>query len=88
MTIALVSRALRAYFRLLIEAHESEFDTVVAFDQAVVDIDIPVADEDDKRHTVAELVRTGGWARGIGAREFVEQPVRWRTETLLVLLSV
>ena len=52
-----------------------------------MDINIPVTDEDDERHAVAELVGTGGWARSIGTGEFVEQPVRGRTETLLVLLS-
>ena len=50
-------------------------------------MNIPVTDEDDERHAVAELVRTGGRTRSISTGEFVEQPVRRRTETLLVLLS-
>ena len=67
---------------------ESEPDTAATIDEGIMSIDIPITDEDDERHAVAQLMRTGGWARGIGTREFVEQPVRWRTETLLVFLSV
>lgn len=47
-----------------------------------------VTDEDDQRHAVAELVRTGGWARRVGTGQFVQEPVRWRAQALLVLLSV
>lgn len=34
-----------------------------------------VADEDDQRHALAELVRTGRRARGVGTRQLVEKPV-------------
>ena len=45
-----------------------------------------VAKKDDKRQTVTQFVRTGRCLGGIAAGEFVEQPVRWRAETLLMLL--
>jgi hypothetical protein len=48
----------------------------------------PVADEDDQRHAVAQLVGTRRGTRGVDTRQFVEQPVRRRAEALLVLLSV
>lgn len=38
----------------------------------------PVTDEDDERHAVAELVRASRRARGIHARQLVEEPVRRR----------
>jgi hypothetical protein len=47
-----------------------------------------VADEDDERHAVAEFVRTGRGLGRIGAGQLVQQPVRWRRKTLLVLLAV
>ncbi len=47
-----------------------------------------VADEDDQRHAVAELVGTGRRARGVDARQLVEQPVRGGAQALLVLLPV
>jgi len=47
-----------------------------------------VADEDDQGHAVAELVRTGGRAGGIDARQLVEKPVRGGAQALLVLLPV
>lgn len=47
-----------------------------------------VADEDDQRHAVAELVRTSRGPRGIGTRQLVEEPVRRRAQALLVLLPV
>jgi hypothetical protein len=47
-----------------------------------------VADEDDQGHAVAELVRTGGGLGGVGAGQFVEQPVRGGAKALLVLLAV
>ena len=33
-------------------------------------------------------MRTGGRTRGVGTGEFVEEPMRWRTQALLMLLSV
>ena len=33
-------------------------------------------------------MRTGGRTRSIGTGEFVEEPVRWRAQALLMLLSV
>jgi hypothetical protein len=33
-------------------------------------------------------VRTGGGLGSIGSGHFVQEPVRWRTEALLVLLTV
>lgn len=36
---------------------------------------IPVADEDNQRQTVPELVRTGGGTGSVGTAEFVKQPV-------------
>lgn len=49
---------------------------------------VPVTDEDDEREAVSQLVRAGRWTRCIGPGELVEHPVRWRTETLLVLLPI
>jgi hypothetical protein len=46
-----------------------------------------VADEDDERHALAELVRTRRRTRGVDTRELVEQPVRRGAEALLVLLT-
>jgi len=45
----------------------------------------PVADEDDQRHAVSELVRTwrGLWCVGTG--EFVQKPVAWCRQAVLVL---
>lgn len=51
------------------------------------DDDRPVSDEYNERQTVAEFMRTWGWTRGIRPRQFIEQPVRWRTKTLLMLFS-
>lgn len=31
-------------------------------------------------------MRSWGWARRIGTGQFVQKPVRWRAETLLMLL--
>ena len=45
-----------------------------------------VADEDDERHAVAQLVRTSGRSGGIVAAELVQEPVARRGKTLLVLL--
>ena len=39
---------------------------------------VPVADEDDQRHAVAQLVRTRGGLGRIAAAELVEQPVAGR----------
>lgn len=47
-----------------------------------------VSEEDDQRHAVTELVRTGRGLGSVGAGEFVEQPVRRRAEALLVLLAM
>lgn len=47
-----------------------------------------VAKEDDQRQAVTELVRTGRRAGSVGARQFVEKPVRGRAKALLVLLAV
>lgn len=46
-----------------------------------------VAEEDDERHAVAELVRTRGSLGGIGTGQLVQEPVRGGAEALLVLLS-
>lgn len=46
-----------------------------------------VADEDDQRHTVAELVWTCGRARSVGTGQLVQKPMRWSAQALLVLLS-
>ena len=46
-----------------------------------------VADEDDQGHAVAELVRTGRGLRSIDSGQLVQEPVRGRCETLLVLLA-
>lgn len=47
-----------------------------------------VADEDDQGKAVPELVRTGGGLGSIGSGHFVQEPVRGRTEALLVLLTI
>jgi hypothetical protein len=44
----------------------------------VVFLRVPVADEDDERHAVAQLVRARGGLGRIAAAEFVEQPVAGR----------
>ena len=46
----------------------------------------PVADKDNEWHTISELVRTWGWAGGIGTGQFIQKPMRGRAETLLMLL--
>lgn len=46
---------------------------------------VPVADEDNQGHAVAQLVRTRGGLGRIAAAELVEQPVAGRRQTLLVL---
>lgn len=46
-----------------------------------------VADEDDERHALADLVRTWGWLRSVGTGQFVQKPVRGGAKALLVLLS-
>lgn len=46
---------------------------------------VPVTDEDNQRKAVPELVRTGGGLGRIGSGHFVQEPVRGRTEALLVL---
>jgi len=45
-----------------------------------------VSDEDDKRHAVSQFVRTGGRTGSIGTGQFVQEPVRWSAQALLVLL--
>ena len=47
-----------------------------------------VANKDDERHAVAELVRTGRGLGGVRAGQLVQQPVRGGTKALLVLLAV
>jgi hypothetical protein len=47
-----------------------------------------VTDEDDKRHAVSKLVWTSGWTRSVGTGQLVQEPVGWRAQALLVLLSV
>ena len=73
-------------------------DLAIDLDQALLDnrrrlavverILETVPDKDDQREAVAEFVRTGGRARGIGTRQLVEQPVGGCRKALLVLLSV
>lgn len=48
----------------------------------------PITDEDDEREAVSQFVRTRRGARSVGTRQFVKEPVRRRTQTLLVLLPV
>lgn len=48
----------------------------------------PVTEKDNEGETVSQLVRTGGWARSVGSGQFVQEPVRWCAQALLVLLSV
>jgi len=45
-----------------------------------------VADEDDERHAVAQLVGTWRGLWRVGTGQLVEEPVRWRGQPLLVLL--
>lgn len=44
----------------------------------VLEYGIPVANEDDERHAVAQLVRTWRGLGRIATAELVKQPVRWR----------
>ena len=46
-----------------------------------------VADEDDERHALAELVRTSRRAGSVHAGQLVQQPVRRSAKALLVLLT-
>ena len=46
---------------------------------------IPIPDEDDQGHAVPQFVWTRTGFRSVGTAQFVEQPVRWRCQTLLVL---
>lgn len=46
-----------------------------------------ISNEDDQWHAVTELVGTSGGTRSVGTGELVEKPMRWRTESLLMLLS-
>lgn len=48
---------------------------------------IPVADEDDQRQAVPELVRAGRCLGSIGAGHFVQHPMRGSAQALLVLLT-
>lgn len=48
--------------------------------------DSPISDKDNEWHAVSEFVRTWRWARRIGTGQFVQKPVRWRAETLLMFL--
>ena len=86
--MALTSRPLRAYFRLLkTDVRTRSQGSVASRDGAQIrKVCVPVADEDNQGQAVAELVRTGGGLGGVGAGHLVQQPVRGRTEALLVLL--
>lgn len=80
--MALVSRELRAYFRLLQKSYVSIPFSTLSFSprcrQLRDAVAIPVANEDNQRHAVAQLVRTWAGLGGIGTAKLVEQPVRWR----------
>ena len=83
--MALVSRLLRAYFSLQDElVTQSHF----VFREPGHIRDSPIPDEDNKWHAVSKFVGTWRWTRRVGTRQFVQKPVRWRTQTLLVLLPV
>lgn len=85
MTIALVSRELRAYFNLFsIRQLYSRLQHVSLKN----DCFLPISNEDDKWHAIAELVRTRGWTGGVCSREFVKQPVRGRAKALLMLFPI
>jgi hypothetical protein len=49
---------------------------------------VPVTDEDNQGKAVPELVGTGGGLGRIGSGHLVQEPVRGRTEALLVLSAV
>ena len=49
---------------------------------------LPIPDEDDQGHAVAELVRTGRGSRCVCAGELIQEPVVRRTEALLMLLPL
>lgn len=86
--MALVSRLLRAYFRLKPGWESSvfgAFDIHQSIDRCVNE---PVTDEDDQRQAVPELVRTRGGAGRIGSGHLVQEPVRGSAQALLVLLPV
>lgn len=46
-----------------------------------------VTDEDNQRHAVSELVRTGRSTGSIGTGQFVQEPVRGGGQALLMLLT-
>lgn len=50
--------------------------------------DSPVANKNDERQAISQLVRTRRWARSIRTGQFVQEPVRRRTQALLMLLSL
>ena len=47
---------------------------------------IPIPNEDDQGHAIPQFVRAGTRFGSVGTAEFVEQPVRWRGQPLLMLL--
>jgi hypothetical protein len=63
--------------------HEDSLDLTTV--QGVLET---VADEDDQRQTVAQLVRTGGCLGSVGSGHLVQEPVRGRAKALLVLSAV
>lgn len=58
---------------------------VAALEDLFVAACAPVADEDDQRHAVSELVRTWGGLWRVGTGEFVQKPVAWCRQAVLVL---
>lgn len=52
---------------------------------AYIELVLPISNEYDEWHAVTKFVRTRRRARSVCAGEFVEKPMRWRTEALLVL---
>jgi len=51
----------------------------------IVQVCAPVADKDDQRHAVSELVRTWGGLWCVSTGEFVQKPVAWCRQAVLVL---
>lgn len=71
---------------LSIDLDQALHDDGLGF-SAVESILETISDEDDERQAVASFMRAWGWLGSVGTGELVQKPVRWRAQSLLVLLS-
>ena len=83
--IHIASRVCRVGSDLAIDLDEALHDNLLDL-AAIQGILETISDEDDERQAVSKLVGTWRWTRSVCAGELVKQPVRGRTQALLVLL--